>query len=78
MQEYIDHRNQRECEILATLAHSGALRIPEIVAVVYVAYPKSLHAPAGQSVCSHLLKLESDGAVRRTGDEPLEATWERV
>ena len=35
----------------------GAATIAAIVEVIYAAYPKSLYAAAGQSVCSHLLKL---------------------
>jgi hypothetical protein len=27
------------------------------------------------SVCSHLLKLEREGRVRREGDDPFEAHW---
>ena len=76
LREYIDHRNDRERQIIEALG-SGPQRIPEIVAVVYAAYPKALHAPAGQSVCSHLLKLERESRVQRSGDErPIESVWE--
>jgi glyoxylase-like metal-dependent hydrolase (beta-lactamase superfamily II) len=77
IREYIDHRNQREQEILAAL-RTGLSAIPEIVARVYAAYPVALHAPARSSVCSHLLKLEREGRVRRDGDAPLEARWTLV
>ena len=54
----------------------GASKIPAIVAIVYAAYPESLHAAAGQSVCSHLLKLASEGSVRRAGEgAALEDDW---
>ena len=47
-----------------------------LVAIVYAAYPESLHAAAGQSVTSHLRKLEQEGRVRRSTDaEPLLARW---
>ncbi len=77
LQEYIDHRNAREREILEAL-RGGLETIPEIVARVYVAYPPALHAPARHSVCSHLRKLEREGRVRRDGDVPLDARWKPV
>jgi endoribonuclease LACTB2 len=77
LREYIDHRNQREQEIVAAL-RAGLTAIPEIVARVYAAYPAALHLPARSSVCSHLLKLEREGRVRRTGEAPLDAHWTLV
>jgi len=74
IREYIAHRNEREDQILAAL-HDGCARIPEIVARVYAAYPRQLHAAAGSSVCSHLIKLEREGRARREGEPPLEAAW---
>ena len=74
VREYIDHRNQREQEILAAL-RADLHAIPDIVARVYAAYPVALHAPARASVCSHLLKLEREGRVVRTGAAPLDAHW---
>ncbi len=53
--------------------------VAEIVATVYAAYPKALHAAAAQSVTAHLLKLEREGAVQRSGGAPaLEALWRRT
>jgi ribonuclease/clavin/mitogillin len=76
LREYIDHRNLRERQILDAL-RGGARRVPEVVGVVYAAYPVALHAAAGQSVTSHLLKLEEEGRVRRSDGEPdaLAASW---
>ena len=52
-------------------------QIGGIVAIVYAAYPVALHAAAGQSVTSHLLKLEREGRVRRASesDAPTAARW---
>ncbi|HEX5066977.1 MAG TPA: MBL fold metallo-hydrolase [Myxococcota bacterium] len=72
--EYVAHRNAREREILAAM-QDGASLIPEIVAKVYAAYPVALHGPARQSVCSHLLKLEREGRVRRDGAVAIDARW---
>jgi len=78
IREYIDHRNQREQQIIDALAN-GPLNIGEIVKIVYVGYPESLHAAAGSSVCSHLLKLESEQRARCSDRaEPMTATWENA
>lgn len=74
VREYLAHRREREAQILEALA-AGCGSVGEIVARVYAAYPKTLHAAAGQSVCSHLLKLEEEGRVTREGQAPLEARW---
>lgn len=74
LREYIAHREERECEIVACL-EDGLSRIPDVVARVYAAYPAALHGPARMTVCSHLQKLEREGRVRRAGEDPLEARW---
>jgi glyoxylase-like metal-dependent hydrolase (beta-lactamase superfamily II) len=75
IREYIAHREKRDVQILAAM-DSGASRVPNIVKIVYAAYPESLHAAAGQSVCSHLQKLEAEGRVAREGDgDALRAEW---
>ncbi|MEM7411925.1 MAG: MBL fold metallo-hydrolase [Myxococcota bacterium] len=77
VREYIDHRNQREDQILDAMA-AGLDDIPAIVARVYAAYPEAFHVPARSSVASHLLKLEREGRVSREGDDPLAARWTQV
>ena len=75
IREYIEHRKERERQILAALAR-GPATIPAVVEIVYAAYPTSLHAAAGQTVCAHLLKLLRGGRVARTdGEDPVAATW---
>jgi ribonuclease/clavin/mitogillin len=75
LREYLAHRRERDQQILTALRTEGVESIPAIVAIVYAAYPKQLHAAAGQSVASHLLKLEREGRVQRDGATPLEARW---
>lgn len=80
VREYIAHRLQREEQILSAL-RDGADRIAGIVAIIYAAYPVTLHAAAGQSVGAHLLKLEREGRVRRDGPadgQPTEVGWALV
>jgi glyoxylase-like metal-dependent hydrolase (beta-lactamase superfamily II) len=75
IREYIEHRRDREREILAALER-GPMAVMEIVAIVYAAYPKILHPAAGHSVSQHLIKLERENQVRReAGTEPLSARW---
>jgi len=78
LREYISHREERERQILQAL-DQGARTVSEVVKIVYAAYPSSLHAAAGQSVTSHLLKLERESVVRREAEaEALLARWRRV
>jgi endoribonuclease LACTB2 len=74
LKEYLEHRAQREAQILDALAQ-GDTHITEIVERVYAAYPTALHIPAQHSVCSHLIKLEREARVKHVGDDPLEARW---
>lgn len=75
IREYIEHRLERERQILAVLAGRPAV-VMEIVREVYAAYPAALHAAAGSSVSAHLLKLEREGRVQREGSsDPLAARW---
>jgi endoribonuclease LACTB2 len=62
IQEYIDHRMEREKQILQTLG-DGARTVPEMVKVIYAEVPEKLHVMAGKSVHSHLKKLVKDGRV---------------
>jgi glyoxylase-like metal-dependent hydrolase (beta-lactamase superfamily II) len=62
IREYIAHRQARESQILAALGE-GPLAIPEIVVRIYAEYPDALHQAAGESVGSHLRKLENEGRV---------------
>ena len=78
VREYIAHRKLRDAQILSAM-DEGAQTVGEIVKIVYAAYPEALHAAAGQSVTSHLRKLEHEGMTRRTDDEqPLIAHWQRT
>lgn len=75
IREYIAHRLDREQQILDAM-RAGLDDIRAIVKRVYAAYPEALHAPAAATVATHLIKLEREGRVTRSGDgEPLEATW---
>jgi hydroxyacylglutathione hydrolase len=75
--EYIEHRLLRERQILEVLG-DGAATIPAIVARVYAAVPKNLHAMAGQSVASHLKKLAREDRVREHPVPEAPSRWDLV
>jgi ribonuclease/clavin/mitogillin len=80
LKEYIAHRARREEQIMAAL-RDGCEKIDAMVAIIYAAYPEYLHAAAGQSVGSHLLKLEREGGVERigpSGDAPTAVRWRLI
>ena len=69
--DYIDHRLERERQIIAAIA-GGASSIGDIVDIVYVDIPEGLRDAASQQVRVQISKLFDDGAVsfddRRLGD----------
>ncbi len=74
VQEYLDHRLDREREVIAAI-DAGAVTVEQIVERIYAAYPRRLYAAAGQSVTSHLLKLEHENRVARRLDAAGEEHW---
>ena len=64
IQGYIDHRRERERQVLEVVADVEA-SVEEIVARVYVDVPQHLHALAAYSVLAHLEMLEEQGKVAR-------------
>jgi hydroxyacylglutathione hydrolase len=65
IREYIDHRMERERQVLAAVAENLDT-IPAMVARIYADVPVALHPVAAQSVHSHLKKLALEGRVRAT------------
>jgi len=77
VREYIEHRLDREAQIIAAFG-SETRSVIEVVRTVYAAYPEALYPAAGQSVTSHLIKLEIEGRAARTGgetDSVLDVCW---
>jgi len=75
IREYIAHRQLREDQILAAL-RDGPLAISEIVERVYAGYPHSLHWAAGETVGSHLRKLERESRVARADGDDEPQRWQ--
>ena len=67
LQELIDHRRQREEQIVA-LAREGRDTVQRIVRAIYPELDKRLLGMAQSQVLSHLSKLEREGRVRTTGE----------
>jgi len=75
LQQVIDHRLAREAAILAALREEAGRSIPDLVAELYVAVPKALHALAELSVYAHLIKLAAEGRAQGDGRAAL---WRRI
>lgn len=77
IEEYIAHRRERERQIVAAL-EAGVREVPAMVRRIYVGYPESLFAAAGQSVTAHLQKLLREGRVRQAEAAGGGVEWELV
>ncbi|MBI3676663.1 MAG: MBL fold metallo-hydrolase [Proteobacteria bacterium] len=63
IQAYIDHRLEREAQILACI-RDGLSTIPQMVARMYADVDKRLHPAASRSVLAHLIQLVAEGRVK--------------
>jgi glyoxylase-like metal-dependent hydrolase (beta-lactamase superfamily II) len=66
LREYVDHRKNREGQVLAGL-EDGPRTPEELVPRIYSDHPQKLHPAAARSVLAHLLKLAREGRVARVG-----------
>ncbi len=72
--EYLEHRRERERQIVAA-ARAGATTVERMVERIYVDTPRALWPAAGQSVLSHLHKLEREHRAQRSRDVDGEEHW---
>ncbi|MET0179721.1 MAG: MBL fold metallo-hydrolase [Novosphingobium sp.] len=63
----LGHRRQRETQVLRLLGERGRA-IPELVAQMYKGLDPRLEGAAGRSVLAHLVDLERQGRVARSGE----------
>jgi glyoxylase-like metal-dependent hydrolase (beta-lactamase superfamily II) len=61
--EYLQHRRQREKQVLALVKKQGPIKIREIVAALYPDTPEPLLPVAANQVHAHLVKLKAEGKV---------------
>ncbi|MEE8558983.1 MAG: MBL fold metallo-hydrolase [Myxococcota bacterium] len=74
IQEYLDHRLDRERQVVESI-RAGDRTIETMVERIYVGYPRALFPAAGQSVKSHLVKLEKEHRATRQLDAGGEEYW---
>jgi glyoxylase-like metal-dependent hydrolase (beta-lactamase superfamily II) len=67
LRNYIDHRRQREQQVIAAL-RAGDTTPAQIVARVYPVLSNAIVPLAVESVTAHLIKLEREGRARRDQD----------
>jgi len=60
--EYIEHRKQREAELLATLAH-GPMTIPQLVIAIYGTQRPVLWPAMARQMLAYLIALTEEGRV---------------
>ena len=69
IEEYLNHRLEREQQIVDELT-GGAKTVEQMVRSIYREYPEHLYTAAGQSVLSHLVKLEQENRAGRDDSQP--------
>ena len=74
VQAYIDHRRNREAQILAAIG-SGLTRIKAMVPVLYKDVDPRLHPAAAHSVLAHTLHLVREGRITADGPPGLDSEY---
>ena len=64
LQQYVDHRNMREQQILKTLEGGGAMSSWDIMLLLYPDIDKRLHRAADNNVRVHLNQLQEEGRLK--------------
>jgi hypothetical protein len=67
LREYLDHRAERERQIVEALAN-GPATPDELVPTIYADHPAAMYPVAARSVLAHLLAMEREGRAIRVGD----------
>jgi len=60
---YLQHRREREAQIVAALRDAGSAKVDDLVPVVYAGVDEALWPIARHSLHAHLLKLAAEGKV---------------
>jgi glyoxylase-like metal-dependent hydrolase (beta-lactamase superfamily II) len=72
---YIDHRRDREKQIVHALETGGAATVRQLVAALYAKTDRRLHPAACHSVLAHLLDLYRRGVVDLAGPPAMSGVW---
>jgi ribonuclease/clavin/mitogillin len=76
LQQYIDHREERERQILGVLAAGGELTSWEIMLKLYTDINPRLRRAADGNVRTHLRKLEREGRINEYAGQPKQQSEE--
>ncbi|MEZ5994781.1 MAG: MBL fold metallo-hydrolase [Hyphomonadaceae bacterium] len=74
VQAYIDHRTEREAQILEQMAQ-GKTSIKDMVSVIYADVDKRLHPAACHSVLAHMIRLVDLGRVDCMGPPCVDSAY---
>ncbi|MDZ7842419.1 MAG: MBL fold metallo-hydrolase [Gammaproteobacteria bacterium] len=66
----ITHRMARETRVLSSMKRHGAASEAHLLTEVYADVPAALHGVAARSLLAHLIKLQEEGVLNRSG-----STW---
>ncbi len=69
LREYIDHRREREQQVVAALGSLGSATVEQLVAVIYTDVPPNLVLMAARNVRACLDKLQAEGRVVLSSDD---------
>jgi glyoxylase-like metal-dependent hydrolase (beta-lactamase superfamily II) len=75
---YIDHRRQREMQIVMALEEGGSATVRQLVARLYADTDRRLHPAAAHSVLAHLYDLYRRGVVDLAGELGMSGLWRPV
>jgi glyoxylase-like metal-dependent hydrolase (beta-lactamase superfamily II) len=76
---YVQHRIEREQQVLAALADAGTATVEQLVEVVYTDVDEERHPVAAHTVLAHLRKAQDEGKASTDGDrDSIESTWSPV
>ncbi len=70
--DYVEHRQARELQILALVTQSSPVKIDQLVDTIYADINPDLHPVARYTVHAHLLKLAHEGKVK---GRSIDGTW---
>jgi glyoxylase-like metal-dependent hydrolase (beta-lactamase superfamily II) len=71
--DYLEHRADREAQILEVLTAAGTATVDDLVATVYVDVDEERHPIARHTTFAHLRKLADEGSV--SGDDDIDGEW---
>ena len=73
---YVEHRLERERQVLAALAEAGTASVDQLVATCYQDVDQERHPIAAHTVLAYLRKAQDEGKATTDGDrDSIESSW---